>query len=247
MDRRIRGLILPGLFTLAGFGVLVGLGAWQVERMGAKQRLIDRVEARLTLPAVPVPPESDWPGLQAKAVDYLKVSLSGRFLHDKEARLNGFLSGSRTGDTTAGSFILTPLVLADGSTVIVNRGFVPTALVDPASRKAGQVDGTVMVTGLLRPPEMPGYFVPANDPARNIWFSRKPDEIAAAFGLVRAAPFVVEADATANPGGWPKGGNTRVSFPNNHLQYALTWFALAIAILAVFFAFARQRLRAPPA
>ena len=247
MDRRIRGLILPGLLTLAGFGVLVGLGAWQVERMGAKQRLIDRVEARLTQPAVPLPPESEWPGLQSKAVDYLKVSLSGRFLHDKEARLNGFLSGSRTGDTTAGFFILTPLVLPDGATVIVNRGFVPTALAEPSTRKAGQVDGTVTVTGLLRPPEMPGYFVPANDPARNIWFSRKPDEIAAAFGLVRAAPFVVEADATANPGGWPRGGNTLVSFPNNHLQYALTWFALAIAILAVFFAFARQRLRAPPA
>jgi surfeit locus 1 family protein len=241
---RYAPLVLPGLFTLLGFAILVGLGAWQIERGGAKQRLIARVEQRLSDAPQAVPQESAWPALSPKEFEYLRVRLEGEFQHDREFHLHGLLSGrSPTEPTLQGFYILTPLRLADGTTVIVNRGFVPTELVDPARRAAGQVGGRQMVVGLMRSPETRGWFVPEDDPARNSWFTRAPAAMAAAGGLSRVAPFVVEADATPVPGGWPRGGNTRVSFPDNHLQYAITWFALALAILVVFGVFARQHLQ----
>ncbi|PSC04653.1 surfeit 1 [Alsobacter soli] len=251
MDRRITRLIAPALATLVGFAILVGLGCWQIERMGAKHRLIARVEARMKAEPGPLPPESRWPTLNAKTADYERVRVTGRYLHDKEAYLNGFVVAPSNGPapppTLMGFFILTPLQLADGSVVIVNRGIVPTELRDPAKREQGQSPGEVTVTGVLRVPEKPGYFVPANDPVRNNWFSRDPAAIARAKGLERVAPFIIDADATPVPGGWPKGGNTVVSFPDNHLQYAITWFALALALLGVFGFWARQQWRAKPA
>jgi surfeit locus 1 family protein len=234
---------MPGLATLVGVAILLGLGFWQIERLGAKQRLMARVEARLNAAPVPLPPERDWAGLNPKTSEYMKVRVTGRFLHDKEALVNTFVSGPTPGSTVVGFLVLTPLQLADGSIVIVNRGFVPTELRDPKTRAQGEVQGEVGVTGLLRAAEKPGYFVPANDPARNTWFSRQPAEIARAYGLQRVAPFLIDADATPVPGGWPKGGNTIVAFRNDHLQYALTWFSLAVALIAVFVVFARGRLR----
>jgi surfeit locus 1 family protein len=139
--------------------------------------------------------------------------------------------------------LLTPLELASGASVIVNRGFVPLDRKDAATRREGQVAGPVSVTGLLRMPEDTSYFTPANDPTRDAWYRRDPEEIARARGLARAAPFMIDADAAPNPGGLPQGGATRVQFTNNHLQYAITWFGLALALAGVFAAFAWQQLR----
>lgn len=238
-------LILPGLCTLVGFAILVGLGAWQVERGGAKKRLITRVEQRLSEAPVPLPPETRWATLSPKEYEYLRVRMSGEYQHEKEFRLHGLLSGRPGQGTLQGFYILTPLRLADGSTVIVNRGFVPTELAEPARRAEGQVKGPQTVVGLMRAPQTRGWFVPENDPARNSWFTRDPGPMAVSAGLARTAPFLVDADATPVPGGWPKGGNTVVSFPDNHLQYAITWFAIALGLLAVFFAWARQQIRRP--
>ncbi|WP_293868950.1 SURF1 family protein [uncultured Alsobacter sp.] len=239
-------LILPGLFTLVGFAILVGLGAWQIERGGAKKRLITRVEQRLQEAPVPLPPEAQWAGLSPKQYEYLRVRLEGEFQHDREFRLHGLLSGKSAAQSTLqGYYILTPLRLADGSTVIVNRGFVPTELGDPARRAEGQVKGRQTIVGLMRAPQSRGLFVPDDDPAKNSWFTRDPVAMAKSAGLARSAPFLIDADATPVPGGWPKGGNTVVSFPDNHLQYAVTWFAIALGLLAVFFAWARQQLKRP--
>jgi surfeit locus 1 family protein len=240
-------LIVPALFTLVGVGFLVGLGAWQIERGGAKKRLIARVEARVNEAPRPLPPESEWAALSPKTYEYQRVTARGRFRHDLEARLHGLRQGDRPGQPTLqGVYIMTPLVLADGSAVIVNRGFVPTERADPATRREGQVEGEQSVTGLMRSPEVRGWFVPENDPARNAWFTRDPASIAAARGLARAAPFVIEADRTPVPGGLPVGGNTRISFPDNHLQYAITWFTLALGLIGVFGVWVRQHLRKPP-
>jgi surfeit locus 1 family protein len=54
---------------------------------------------------------------------------------------------------------------------------------------------------------------------------------------------IVEVDATPNPGGWPKGGQTIVTLPNDHLQYAITWFLLAAALVVIYFAYHRARGR----
>ncbi|MHB2166978.1 SURF1 family protein [Alsobacter sp. R-9] len=239
--------LVPALFTLVGVGLLVALGAWQVERGGAKKRLIARVEQRVNEAPRPLPPEAAWAALSPKEYEYLRVTAQGTFRHDLEARMHGLRQPDRPGQPTLqGFYILTPLQLADGSTIIVNRGFVPTERGDPATRAAGQVAGPQTVTGLLRAPEVRGWFVPENDPAKNVWFTRDPGAIAAARGLTRVAPFVLEADATPVPGGLPVGGNTRISFPDNHLQYAITWFTLAIGLIVVFVVWLRQQARKPP-
>ncbi len=141
--------------------------------------------------------------------------------------------------------MLTPLERDDGTTILVNRGFIPTELKDPKSRAAGQVAGAASVTGMLRGSEVRTMFVPESDPARDQWYIRDIAAIGAARGLTNVAPYLIEADATENPGGWPRGGNLRVDLPNNHLQYAFTWFGIAACLVGVFSVFAWRRLHDP--
>jgi surfeit locus 1 family protein len=134
--------------------------------------------------------------------------------------------------------VITPLLTERGA-ILVNRGFVPPERRLPATRPQGQVSGTVSVVGLLRLSEPGGRFLRANQPARDRWFSRDVAAIAARRGVERAAPFFIDADATANPGGLPVGGLTVINFRNAHLVYALTWLALAGMCLAGFVLIAR--------
>lgn len=141
-----------------------------------------------------------------------------------------------------GWWIVTPLRTESG-VVLVNRGFAPTERRDPASRPAGQTTGTVVVTGLLRASEPRGAFLRANAPAAGRWYSRDVPAIARARGLDRpVAPFLIDADATPNPGGYPVGGLTVVRFRDSHLAYALTWFGLcALALFAAGLVWRRGR------
>jgi len=125
--------------------------------------------------------------------------------------------------------VLTPLRTTDGNVVLVNRGFVPPERREPATRRDADT-GAVTVTGLLRMTEPKGAFLRTNDPSANRWYSRDVAAIAAARGLAPVAPFFIDADATLNPGGYPIGGLTVITFANNHLIYALTWFALAFML-----------------
>nr|WP_246736230.1 SURF1 family protein [Enterovirga sp. DB1703] len=221
--------------------ILLALGFWQLERKAWKEGLLSSIDARAFGEPVPVPQEADWPSWSADRDEFRRVRLSGTFLHDREVQLHG-LAEERRGQPLQGFYVFTPLRQAEGSIVMVNRGFVPTALRDPAKRAAAQQGGEVTVTGLLRNPERRGWFVPANDPVRDEWFVRSIAEMASARGLSRVAPFYVDADATPNPGGWPRGGQTRIRLPNDHLGYALTWFGLALTLVGVFAAFAWRRL-----
>ena len=244
MSSALRGLALPAILSALGIAVLLGLGFWQLERRVWKEELIARIEARTTAPAVPLPPESDWKNVNADRDEYRRVSASGTFRHDREVHVYTVVSEQKGRHAGPGYWVMTPLQLASGATVIVNRGFVPLDRRDPASRRAGQVEGPVSVTGLMRMPEPTTLFSPDNDPGRNAWYRRDPVEIARALKLERAAPFTIDADATPNPGGLPEGGRTRLNLPNDHLQYAITWFGLALALVGVFGVFAWQRLRA---
>lgn len=237
-----RGLLAPGLATLVALAILIALGVWQLERKAWKEDLLAQIQARAYGEPGAVAPEADWPAWRAEADEFRRVRLSGAFRHDLEAPVHG-LAPAPGGRTAQGFYVFTPLVLTDGAVVMVNRGFVPTELGDPARRPEGQVAGPVTVTGLLRAPEAPRLFVPGNDPARNSWFTRDVAAMAQAKGLTRVAPFYVDADATPNLGGWPKGGQTRLALPNDHLHYALTWFGLALTLVGVFAGFAWRRLR----
>jgi surfeit locus 1 family protein len=241
----VRSLLWPGLATLMALAVLLALGTWQLQRLAWKGDLIARIEARAFGEPGALPAEADWPRVSPEADEYRRVRLAGTFLHDREAQVHGLMSASR-GQPVQGFYVLTPLRLPDGAHVIVNRGFVPTELRDPATRAAGQVPGEVTMVGLLRRPEERGAFVPENEPARERWFTRDPLAIAAARGLPRVAPFLVDADATPVPGGWPRGGQTMLRLPNNHLQYAVTWYGIAATLVGVFAAFAWRRIRGEP-
>lgn len=235
-----RSLLPAGVATLIALSILVALGIWQLERKAWKEGLLAQIEARAYGGPGLVTPESDWPHWSAAEDEFRRVRLTGSYLNDAAIPLHGLAEFK--GSATPGFYIFTPLLAQDGSIVMVNRGFVPTGLRDPATRAEGILNGPVTVTGLVRAPETRTSFVPENDPGRNEWFVRSLGDMARARGLKRLAPFYVDADATPNPGGWPLGGQTRLSLPNDHLQYALTWFGLALTLIGVFGIFAWRRL-----
>lgn len=215
-------LSIAGVIALACVAGLAGLGIWQIERLGWKQDLIERIDTRIRAQPVPAPGPADWPDIAED--EYLRVQLTGRFLHDRETLVQAVT------ERGAGSWVLTPLVSEAGFSVLVNRGFVPPERRDRASRAEAQPGGTLTLTGLLRLSEPGGGFLRANAPAEDRWHSRDVAAIARARSLEKAAPYFVDADATPNPGGFPVGGLTVLRFSNNHLGYAATWFALALML-----------------
>jgi surfeit locus 1 family protein len=239
--QRWRTLLGAGATTAAALAALVGLGLWQLERKAWKESLIARIEARAHGNAGEIVPEARWPEWRADDDEFRHVRLAGRFLHDKEILVHGLMSGQRSAPMQ-GYYVFAPLRLRDGATVFVNRGFVPGELRDRAGRPEPQPAGEVTVTGLVRAPDARHWLAPENDAASDRWFSRDLAAMARARGLERVAPFWIDADPIPNATGWPRPGQTRLDLPNNHLQYALTWFSLALALAAVFFAWVwRQR------
>ena len=224
-------LVVIGLAALGLFAAFVSLGVWQLERRVWKLNLIERVEARVRAAPVPPPSPADWPNVSADRDEYRRVALVGSFERSPEVFVQA------TTELGAGFWTLAPFRTRDGFVVLVNRGFVAPERRNPAARQPPPAVDTT-VTGLLRITEPHGAFLRANEPGNDIWRSRDVSEIARARGLGEVAPYFVDADGTPNPGGWPVGGLTVVSFRNNHLVYALTWFALAamsIGGVAIFF------------
>ncbi len=214
----------------AGFSAL---GVWQVQRLAWKQELVRQVDARIH--AAPVATPAPEQTITRQADQYRRVVVSGRFDHQRETLVKAVT------DLGPGYWVLTPLVTDRGFTVLINRGFVPSERQKPAERAAAQVEGETTVVGLLRLTEPDGGFLRANDPAGDRWFSRDVAGIAKARGLSSpVAPYFIDADATPNPGGWPRGGLTVVRFANSHLIYALTWFGLALMSAAGFVLFLRE-------
>lgn len=215
--------------SLIAFVVLIALGVWQIERRAWKLALIDRVEQRVHAPAQPVPSPASWPTISAANDEYRHVSVGGRFLHDRETLVQAVT------EEGPGYWVLTPLKRSDGTLVLINRGFVPSERRDASTRRGGNPDGEVEITGLLRMTEPKGGFLRDNAPQHNRWYSRDVTAIAAARGLRDVAPFFIDADAGSQITGGPIGGLTVIRFPNNHLIYALTWFALAFMLAGKLF------------
>ncbi|WEK52360.1 MAG: SURF1 family protein [Candidatus Kaistia colombiensis] len=241
----VRKLIVPAIATILVFAFLCSLGMWQVQRLHWKEALIAQVDSRLKEAPVAAPGPGAWKTLDLTEADYTPVTVTGEFLHDDEAHLYNALMDPRGPVGGVGWFVFTPLRTDEGWIVYVNRGFVPVDKEAASTRPEGQVQGRVTVTGLLRRPETPGRFQASAKPTSQQWFAREPDKFAERSGLPSqlVAPYTIDADATPNPGGLPQGGETTVSFSNNHLQYVVTWFGLALALVGVFIAYARGVLK----
>jgi surfeit locus 1 family protein len=211
--------------ALVGFATLASLGVWQLHRLAWKRALIQRVEERIHSPAVAAPGPAQWPTVGPQQHEYLRVRLQGRYLNDRETLVQAITQ------LGAGFWVMTPFEAVDGFTVLINRGFVPPPRRAPADRAQGQIEGESVVTGLVRMSE-PGGRYRVNNSSTDQWYSRDVGAICAARGVPDSAPYFIDADAMRPAiAGAPVGGLTVIAFPNSHLEYALTWFALA-ALLA---------------
>lgn len=236
----LRELAWPTALAAAMMAALIGLGVWQLDRLAWKDELTARIHARVKAPPTDLALAVDeWEG--SHDVEYVHARARGRFLHRHERYL--YAPDPQLGP---GVDVMTPLQLADGKLLWVNRGYVPDRLKAAETRAQAQIEGEVEVTGLLRASQVKPRFAPDNDVARNVWLWRDiPALTRSAFGDkgATALPFMMEADAGQSPGGWPKGGVTRVVLMNDHLQYALTWFGLAITLAGVWGVYVLRRLR----
>ncbi|MGV1750894.1 SURF1 family protein [Agrobacterium sp. CG674] len=229
------------VMTIILTGCLLALGTWQVNRLAWKKDLVARVEERAHAAPVEAPAASEWPALTDPAqYEYRRVKIAGTFRHQDEVQVYTVT------DLGPGYWVLTPFERQDGTRVIINRGFVPTDKRAPETRPEGEIAGTVEVIGLMRAPETGGLFLRTNDPQNDRWYSRNIAQITDAKKIENAAPFYIDADATANPGGLPVGGKTMLTFPNNHLSYAVTWYILAGMVVAAGW-YVMRNLNAPKA
>lgn len=212
------------------FGFFFSLGVWQLERRAWKVKLIDRVEHRVAAQPVDAPRPGEWPFVTASSYEYRRIRARGEFLPGAPTFIQALT------ELGTGFWVIAPLQMADSSVVLVNLGFV-SALQAEGSSSISIPTSLVTVTGLLRLTEPSGRFLRRNDPSENRWYSRDVAAIAAARGLRLVAPYFIDADRATAPfyPGEPLGGLTVINFPNNHLAYAITWFALASLVLVAIF------------
>lgn len=234
-----RGLFGFTALMLVGLAVLIGLGVWQLKRLAWKEGLIAQIETRSTGDPIKL---KDALAMTRKGRDpsYYRVRVNGRFHHANELYLYA------TSNERVGWEVITPLETVGGDMVLIDRGFVPDELRDPSSRALGEVENVVTVTGIVRQPDSQGLFMPDNEPAANRWFWRDLQGMARtafAAGVIQVAPFFLEAEKSDVPGGWPEGGQSRLELPNSHLQYAITWFLMAAALLVIYGLYVRSVYR----
>jgi surfeit locus 1 family protein len=229
---KLRPIFWPTVIMLPIVLFSLGLGVWQMDRREWKRGILDRIAVNQA--ADPMPFDELVTGDPLRR-EYGRVRVSGTFLHDRE-----FYLAARSLKDKVGMQVVTPLRLDDGTVILFDRGWIPSEKKDPAKRAEGQVPGKLDLTGIVRRSQVKRQFAPDNDPAKNFWFhvdvplmrqmaGGKPDPVLDTFFL--------EADATPNPGGVPIGGQARLDIPNDHLQYAITWFLIALAGLGVYLAY----------
>ncbi|MCC9620726.1 SURF1 family protein [Thalassospira sp. MA62] len=211
--------------------ILLGLGTWQVDRLFWKENLISQRQAHATLPPIEVPKDSDPDSELAFHAAYAE----GHYLHDEEMYLM-----ARTRRGNVGFHLITPLEQEDGRVILIDRGWVPTENRDPETRPESLVEGNVRVTGVLRLPAQKHWAQPENDALANQWFYMDVDHMAEDAGADLASRYYLERDDTPVPGGLPMGGQAKVDLPNNHLQYAITWYSLALALVVIFVLYHRR-------
>ncbi len=234
MGRRRSRVFWPTLFVLPALVLLIGLGIWQLHRLDEKAALLARIDAGLAAAPVTLPATIGDP----VAWDYRRVEVAGVFLHDRELYLTG-----RTFRGQAGLQVVTPLrrtdAAAPGQVILVNRGWVPNDRRDRGTRPDGLPAAEVAVSGIVRRPPDRGWMQPDNEPAANLWFWVDLPAMSLAAGIAPEPTLILEADAQAADL-LPIGGQTRRDIPNDHLQYAITWFGFAAILVVIYLMYLRR-------
>ena len=234
--------------ALVALVVLVSLGNWQVQRLAWKEQLIADVTERVASAPVPAPGPGQWANVSRDSHVYRPVTLTGTYDHTREVHV-WFALGKPQGGPLGGPgyMILTRFISEEGWEVIVNRGFVPEGLKSPEDRAQTHVEGPQTITGLMRFDEPKNWNSPQADKEKNVWIVRQVDEMAQFLAMPQehTAPYWIDLTEGQGIDGLPQGGETRVVFTNNHLQYALTWFGLAVVLVVVFAFWLFKALREP--
>ncbi len=245
MSPAARGLVAPAMATVIVTAILASLGTWQVARLAWKTDLIATMTERTKAAPVAAPGLAAAEASEGQAIDWMPVRLSGRFLAERDVTVHAILGEPRGRHGGSGVWVMTPFARDDGSIVWINRGFVPRQGMTLAAW-APPPSTPLEISGILRRPEPRGTYTPADDPAHRLWFVRDPAVLSAAAAIATAevAPYTVDLAAAFTPsGGLPQAGETRLSYPNDHLGYAITWYGLALTCAGVFAVFARGRLK----
>ena len=232
MFRDFRPRFWPSVISGVGVATLLALGTWQLFRMVEKREINSLRAERLAVVVTALPARLDDPATW----EFRRVAVRGQLNHARELYLP-----CRSQRGNDGTCVLVPLMRAEGLPVLVNRGWVPPERKDPARRPDAQQAGEVSFDGVLRVSQQRTRFMPDNDPGRNVWFAYDLPAMAKALGVAEFAPFYIEStlDPRAPPTA-PIGGQTRFQLPDNHLGYAFTWFALALALAIIFVVSQRQ-------
>lgn len=241
--KRRGGVLEATVFAVVGVAILIGLGVWQLDRKAWKENLIAALTERLAQAPENLPPRDAWPRLLPEANEFRRVTFPAEFLEGEEALVYGAGSSLRSDVKGPGYWVFAPARLPGGSIVIVNRGFVPLDRKEPATRTTGAPRGSIDIVGNLRWPETRGLFTPVDDTKTNVWYLRDTKAMAAAKKWAVAAPFYIDQEAPVPPGGLPLPGKLEVRLSNNHLQYTVTWFGLALALAGVYVVWLAGRLR----
>lgn len=226
-------------FSILAFAVLVGLGTWQVQRLQWKHDLIAQMSEQIASDPLPLA-EIEARHSAGEDIEFMPATARGHFVHDKELFVFTTVEGEM------GWKVVTPLEREDGSAVLVDRGFVPYDLKEPAARADNLPAGTVSVTGVVRPhAATPAPFAPDNDVDSNVWHWWALPAMSEAAGLERTVPFILQAAPRPGDPQWPQASvPDPAAIPNRHLGYAITWFGLAAVLLLVNSQFLLRRRRA---
>jgi surfeit locus 1 family protein len=241
--RKRGGALTATVLAVVCVTILIGLGIWQLDRKVWKENLIATVTSRIAQAPADLPPRANWPRLLQEGNEFSRVTFPAEFLDGQEALVYTAGSPFRPDVKGPGYWVFAPAQLAGGSLVLVNRGFIPLDKKDPATRPEGNVRGSIDIVGALRWPETRGLFTPADDPKTNVWYLRDLKAIAAEKKWAIAAPFYIDQEGPVPPGGLPLPGKIDVKLSDNHLQYAVTWFGLALGLAGVYLVWIIGRLR----
>jgi cytochrome oxidase assembly protein ShyY1 len=248
---RRRGTLGFAIVTLAMVVTCLGLGIWQLQRRVEKHALIAALDERLAAAPEAMPAQSQWSALTPAKDEFRRVHFTATYARLPDVMV--YSSGSAVRDDVSGpgTWAFLP-AQADGAIVAVNSGFVQNTMQDRAQqdRAAGRlVTGEpVKLTGYLRFPEAAGTLTPAENIGKRLWFTRDHLEMARALGWGEGgkmvAPFYIDLESPVPESGIPKPGPLRVHLKDDHMQYAITWFALAGAMVIAFGVWWRAQRRA---